>query len=167
MNHAILIDTLHPVDWQQVKRIYEEGIRTGNATFQTEAPDWETWNHARTPSCRLVARKNDEVFGFAALSPVSNRDVYRGVAEVSLYVSEAGRGQYIGHTLLQSLITESEKHGFWTLQAGIFPENTPSLHLHFKNGFREVGRRERVGKMGGLWRDTILLERRSDNVGLH
>lgn len=155
-------------DWPAVRAILAEGIATGNATFETEAPDWEKWDAAHLPDGRLVTRNdNGTVVGWAALSPVSSRCVYGGVAEVSVYVAESARRQGIGKTLLMALITESEKAGLWTLQAGIFPENVASIALHKACGFREVGYRERIGQMNdGTWRDTVLLERRSEIVGM-
>jgi phosphinothricin acetyltransferase len=153
-------------DWEKVCEIFREGIATGHATFETEAPTWEQWNAAHLPFARLVALREHEVIGWAALSPVLQRCVYRGVAEVSVYVSQSGRRAGVGRELLRALINESEKKGIWTLQAGIFPENAGSLALHRSCGFREVGRRERIGKMDGRWRDTILLERRSVLVGI-
>jgi len=152
--------------WPEVLRIYLEGIATGNATFETEAPSWEKWNSGHLPNCRLIAQEGSKVLGWAALSLVSSRRVYRGVAEVSVYVAEAARGKGIGKTLLAVVIESSENSGMWTLQAGIFPENTPSIALHKSFGFREVGRRERIGKMGDTWRDVILLERRSKRTGV-
>jgi L-amino acid N-acyltransferase YncA len=161
-----MIDTMKESDWEQVRSIYLEGIATGDATFETDAPTWEKWNAAHLPSCRLVARSGDTVRGWAALSPVSSRCVYGGVAEVSIYIGQRYRGIGLGRALLMALITESEKNGLWTLQAGIFPENRASIDLHKSCGFREVGRRERIGKMDGRWRDTVLLERRSGIVGI-
>jgi L-amino acid N-acyltransferase YncA len=144
-----------PDDWPEVRRIYEEGIATGQATFETEAPDWATWDAAHHPAPRLVAR-DDKIIGWAALSPVSRRAVYRGVAEVSVYVSERGRG--VGDALLGALIEAATD--FWTLQASVFPENEASVKLHLKHGFRVVGRREKIAQHHGIWRDTLLLERR-------
>ena len=160
-----VIDVMSPVDWEQARFIYLEGIETQHATFETEAPDWERWNASHLPDCRLTARAGRDVIGWAALSPISKRSVYAGVAEVSVYVSESFRGQGIGQALLEALITCSEKHGLWTLQAGIFPENVSSLAIHKRCGFREVGRRASLGKHHGKWRDVILLERRSKVVG--
>ena len=156
-----IIEALNPDDWDEVRGIYLEGIATGNATFETTAPSWEEWNASHLPHSRLVTRTNNEVAGWAALSPVSRRAVYAGVAEVSIYVKSALRGKGIGRGLLAELIVESEAHGIWTLQAGIFPENEQSLILHKQAGFREIGRRERIGHLNGTWRDVILLERRS------
>lgn len=152
-------------DWEQVRSIYLEGISTGQATFETEAPDWEKWNSSHLPLCRLVARRGELLAGWAALSLVSSRRVYSGVAEVSVYVAESFRGLGIGLDLLNALVNCSEQHGIWTLQAGILAENESSLTLHKKCGFREVGRRERIGKLGETWRDVILLERRSKIAG--
>jgi len=155
------IRPLLPADWPMVKAIYESGIATGNATFETSAPSWESWDAAHLPIGRFVAEQNTEICGWAALSAVSKRSVYAGVAEVSVYIAETHRGKRIGLLLLEKLIAESEQAGFWTLQAGIFPENEASLHLHKKVGFRIVGYREKIGQMNGVWRDTVLLERRS------
>jgi len=160
------IRKMTPSDWPSVAAIYLEGIRTGNATFQTEAPTWEEWDKAHIPHCRLVAIVGNAVAGWAALMPVSSRLVYAGVAEESVYVGEKFRGQGIGLALLEQLVVESETEGFWTLQAGIFPENIGSIRIHEKCGFRVLGRRERIGQMGGVWRDTLLLERRSLVVGV-
>jgi phosphinothricin acetyltransferase len=153
-----------PVDWNSVAVIYKEGIDTGNATFQKDVPSWEEWDRSHLKTCRIVAEAEGRVEGWAALTAVSGRCVYAGVAEVSVYVSEKFKGQKIGTRLLEALISESEKEGFWTLQAGIFPENLASLKIHKNLGFREVGYREKIGKMDGVWRDTILLERRSKKI---
>lgn len=148
-------------DWPAVQTIYLEGIATGNATFETDAPEWAAWDLAHLQKCRLVARLRDETIGWAALTPVSGRCVYAGVAEVSVYVAERMRGKKVGRRLLSALVEESEKHGIWTLQAGIFPENTASIEVHKRCGFRMVGVREKLGKMNGIWRDVVLMERRS------
>jgi L-amino acid N-acyltransferase YncA len=148
-------------DWQQVRAIYLEGIRSGHSTFETEAPSWEKWDEGHLQFARLVMRDGETVLGWAALSPVSKRHVYRGVAEVTVYVSENAQGKRIGRALLEALIDASEKNGIWTLQASIFPENTTSVQLHLRCGFREVGRRERIAMLNGIWRDTLLFERRS------
>jgi phosphinothricin acetyltransferase len=161
----VTIDALTPEDWPRACAIYVEGIATANATFETEAPEWEQWDRAHLPHSRLAARSGGELLGWAALSPVSGRCVYAGVAEVSLYVAAAARGQGVGRALLRALVRASEAHGIWTLQAGIFPENAASLAVHCACGFREVGRRERIGRMDGRWRDVLLLERRSERVG--
>ncbi len=152
--------------WEAVRVIYQEGIATGNATFETAVPEWKEWDERHLPSCRLVARSYSNVLGWAALSPVSSRCVYGGVAEVSIYVAEQARGQGIGRRLLAALVEASEQNGIWTLQAGIFPENAASIQLHQQAGFRIVGRRERIGCMDGRWRDTVLMERRSAVVGV-
>lgn len=166
MNYSI--DEMRAGDWERVRSIYLEGVATGHATFETDAPpSWEKWDAAHLPKPRLVARAGDAgVVGWAALSPVSSRRVYGGVAEVSVYVGEQGRGRGVGRVLLGALVEASERQGIWTLQAGVFPENTASVNLHLRCGFREVGRRERIGRLNGVWRDTLLLERRSERVGL-
>ena len=159
------IRELVDADWESVRSIYLAGIATGQATFETESPTWEDWNNAHLPAPRLVATANAMIVGWAALSPVSRRLVYAGVAEVSVYVHEAMRGRGVGALLLETLVKESEKNGIWTLQASIFPENAASISLHNSFGFREVGTRQRIGKMKGVWRDTVLFERRSKLVG--
>ena len=151
-------------DWDQVRSIYLEGVREGNSTFETEAPSWEAWDEAHLARPRLVMRAADQVLGWAALSPVSKRQVYSGVAEVTIYVTQAARGKGIGRALLEALIEASERAGMWTLQASIFPENVASIELHLKCGFREVGNRERIAMLNGVWRDTILFERRSKRL---
>jgi len=154
-------------DWEQVRLIFLEGIATGNATFEVDAPSWDHWNSSHLTECRLVTRRSDDqVLGWAALSRVSNRCVYRGIAEVSVYVAGSCRRQGVGAALLNALVEESEGAGIWTLQAHIFPENQASLRLHERSGFRQVGRRERLGEMKGAWRDVLLLERRSSVVGI-
>ena len=151
----------------QVNTIYLEGIATGNATFQTDGKSWEAWDSSHLAHSRLVAVEDDSVSGWAALSPVSDRCVYAGVAEVSVYVAGRARGKGIGAVLLRELVAESERAGIWTLQAGIFPENKASIALHEGCGFRIIGYRERIGKMHtGVWRDTVLMERRSKKVGV-
>lgn len=152
-------------DWPVVRDIYAEGIATGDATFETAVPEWPRWDSAHHRDCRLVARDGQRILAWAALSPVSRRSVYAGVAEVSIYVAESASRQGVGKLLLKGLISCSEEHGIWTLQAGIFPENLASIALHKSCGFREVGLRERLGQLGGRWRDVILLERRSSRVG--
>jgi len=163
MDYPIL--PMQPENWPAVREIYREGIATGNATFATDLPDWEKWNSAHLQDCRLVACKRDQVLGWAALSPVSARRVYAGVAEVSVYVAAAARGRGVGKSLLKALIQESEAKGVWTLQAGIFPENSASIALHKSCGFRKVGVRRRIGKLRDTWRDVLLLERRSTTIG--
>ncbi|UUF12558.1 MULTISPECIES: GNAT family N-acetyltransferase [Flavobacterium] len=150
--------------WNQVKIIYQKGIDTGNATFQTSAPTWEDWDNSHLKSCRVVMQEDGNVIGWAALTPVSSRCVYAGVAEVSVYVDPEHSGKGIGLTLLNELVLQSEAEGIWTLQAGIFPENTASLRIHEKAGFRILGTREKIGKQNGIWRDTALLERRSSVI---
>lgn len=153
-------------DWQAVSRIYAEGIATGNATFQTVVPEWPAWDQSHRPACRIVACiESGEIVGWAALTPYSSREVYAGVADESIYVATAFRGQGVGRHLLTRLIEESEAAGVWTLQAGIFPENQGSLQLHQSCGFRLVGRREKIGQLHGHWRDVLLWERRSPIVG--
>jgi L-amino acid N-acyltransferase YncA len=157
-------------DWEQVRAIYLEGIATGHATFEPGAPDWEKWDSSHVADPRLVLRVDDRVAAWAALSRVSARRVYAGVAEVSIYVGKNYRGKGIGDALLAALVSASEKEGFWTLQGGIFPENVASVELHKKHGFRVLGIRERVGKMTfgelqGKWRDVVLMERRSKVAG--
>ena len=169
-----------PELWPEVREIYREGIATGNATFETELPDWERWDNGHLKHCRLVALETMgedigelvislnklRVLGWAALSPVSTRHVYRGVAEVSVYVAASARGCGVGKALLEALVEASEAHGIWTLQASIFRENRPSLALHQSCGFRKVGVRRKIAKLGNHWRDVLLLERRSAKVGL-
>lgn len=166
MEHNVLIEEMLQEDWVQVRDIYLGGIATGQATFQKEAPSWDQWDRGHVSECRIVARNNGIVIGWAALTPVSSRCVYAGVAEVSVYVSQSIVGKGVGSKLLYNLIRRSEEQGFWTLQSSIFPENAASIKIHMKNGFRELGRRERIGKMDGVWRDTVLFERRSDKVGV-
>lgn len=162
---SLTLAPLRPGHWEAVRAIYAQGIATRQATFETEPPTWEEWNAAHLAAGRLVAHREEEIVGWAALSAVSDRCVYEGVAEVSLYVGTAHRGEGIGSRLLARLIEESEEHGIWTLQAGIFPENVASAAMHRNLGFREVGRRERLGKLDGRWRDVLLMERRSTVVG--
>ena len=168
---GIEVRVMTEADWPTVAAIYKEGIETGHATFETTVPTWERWDEAHVDSCRLVAELDDRVVGWAGLSVVSDRCVYGGVGEVSVYVRSTGRGKGVGTLLLSALIDASEKAGFWSLQAGMFPENSGSIALHGKCGFQQVGRRERIGKMDigpmtGEWRDVLLLERRSTTVGL-
>ena len=159
------IRVMAPEDWESVRSIYLAGIATGQATFETRAPTWTDWDKVHLPAPRLVAVSEEEIAGWATLSPVSARPVYAGVAEVSVYVGEDMRGRGIGALLLEALVKESEKIGVWTLQASIFPENAASISLHRSCGFREVGNRQRIAKMKGVWRDTVLFERRSKLVG--
>jgi len=161
----VRIEPLQRADWPEVRAIYLQGIATGHATFEQDAPDWAKWDESKLRACRLVARSEEGVVGWAALSPVSSRCVYSGVAEVSVYVGDRARGRGVGRELLARLIVESEAAGLWTLQAGIFPENTASIRLHQGAGFRIVGTREKLGEMNGVWRDVVLMERRSAVVG--
>jgi phosphinothricin acetyltransferase len=163
------LEPLTAAHWPAMRAVYLEGIATGNANFATEAPPWEKWDADHLATCPLVALDPTDpaaVWGWAALTPVSGRCVYAGVAEVSVYVATAARGRGVGQALLADLVTESEAQGLWTLQAGIFPENTASIRLHEAAGFRVVGRRERIGQLAGQWRDNLLLERRSAVVGV-
>jgi L-amino acid N-acyltransferase YncA len=162
----VAVGIMQDGDWEAVRLIYGEGIATGDATFETEVPEWEDWDRSHARDCRLVARRGGQVVGWAALSPVSARRAYAGVAEVSVYVALPARGQGVGRALLRALIEESERRGFWTLQAGIFPENEASIALHRACGFRIVGHRERLGRMCSVWRDVVLMERRSEVVGV-
>jgi L-amino acid N-acyltransferase YncA len=162
---AILIEEMRQEDWPAERAIYLEGIATGNATFEQTAPEWEKWNAGHLLAARIVARSNGTVLGWAALSGVSSRCVYAGVAEVSIYVAEQARGRGVGRQLMARLIADSEAEGLWTLQAGIFPENVASIALHERAGFRIVGKRERLGQMNGRWRDVVLMERRSVAAG--
>ncbi len=165
VNTDITIREMHPGDWPAVRQIYEAGIATGHATFETNAPTWDHWDHAHLAEHRLVATVDGEVAGWAALSPVSDRCVYGGVAEDSIYIHPDHRGRGVGRTLLAELIESSESAGIWTVQTGIFPENAASLALHERVGFRIIGTRQRIGQLNGNWRDTLLLERRSTLVG--
>ena len=157
----MLIRDLRPADWPEVASIYAEGIDTGHATFETEVPGWEEWDAAHSAEHRLVAVEDGRVVAWAALSPVSDRCCYAGVAEHSIYVAAPARGRGVGRALLAALIESAERGGIWTLQSGIFPENEASLALHASRGFRVVGVRERLGRLNGEWRDVLLLERRS------
>jgi len=160
------IAAMETSDWPDVRRIYEEGIATGRATFETAAPEWEAWDGSHRRECRFVARRAGRVVGWIALSAVSRRHVYRGVAEVSVYVAEEARGSGVGRALFERLIPETEAAGIWTVQAGVQAENEASLALHEAVGFRRVGVREAFGQdAAGVWRDVVLLERRSETVG--
>jgi L-amino acid N-acyltransferase YncA len=156
-----VIEAMFADDKNAVLAIYREGIETGLATFETAVPTWEKWDAGHLTGCRFVARRQGQVIGWAALSPVSSRCVYEGVAEVSIYIAAAARGQGVGKALMQTLVSASEHDNFWTLQASLFPENEASLALHLAYGFRVVGRRERIAQLHGVWRDTLFLERRS------
>ncbi|KAA6439679.1 N-acetyltransferase family protein [Dyadobacter flavalbus] len=164
----ITVRPLEPKDWPAVREIYAQGIATGDATLETSPPEWEVWDASHVSGLRYVAIKDlGEIAGWAALTPVSGRCVYAGVAEVSVYIGSNFRGQKIGDLLLKHLIDESEQSGYWTLQAGIFSENVASMTLHEKNGFRVIGYRENIGKMKGVWRSVNLLERRSKVTGIN
>jgi phosphinothricin acetyltransferase len=163
---GINVRPMAPSDWDAVRVIYAEGIATGDATFERQPPERQAWEAAHLPACRLVAEENGLVVGWAALAPVSSRSVYAGVAEVGVYVAAAARGRGAGMRLLRALLEESERQGIWTLQVAVFPENDASLRLHRACGFRLVGRRERLGRMEGRWRDVLLLERRSSLTGI-
>lgn len=160
----IVIRKMEPGDWKPVSEIYKQGIDTKNATFEISVPSWEEWDKSHLQKCRLIAEINHEAAGWAALSPVSSRYVYRGVAEVSVYILQSHYNKGIGTKLLRRLVEESEAAGIWTLQASVFPENTASINMHKTCGFREVGFREKIGMMDGKWRDTVLLERRSKKI---
>ncbi len=160
------IRKLNSDDWRNVREIYLEGISSGLATFETEAPSWEKWDRSHLKECRIVAEEKGAVIGWAALSPVSDRCVYGGVAEVSVYVCEQGQNRGVGLRLLEELIGLSESKGFWTLQSGIFSDNAASIRLHEKAGFRTIGTREKIGKFKGVWKDNVIMERRSTVVGI-
>ena len=160
----MIVRDLRPEDWPTVRAIYEDGIRSG-ATFETRAPSWEAWDAAH-PDLRLVAERDRAVVGWAALSPYSSRYCYRGVGDVSVYIGESARGAGAGRLLLEALVDRSEQAGYWTLNAGVFPENEVSLRLHQACGFRVIGVRERLAEKDGVWRDAVWLERRSQVVGL-
>ena len=155
---------LRPGDWPEVARIYQQGIETGNATFETEVPSWEDWDGAHLPGPRFVAERGGRVVGWIALAPVSSRACYRGVAEISVYVEEGARGGGVGSQLLAAVVDSAERAGIWTLQTSVFPENGASLALLRRFGFRVVGTRERIGRLHGDWRDTVLVERRCEAV---
>ena len=163
---TISIRKMNASDWSDVKGIYEEGIKTKNATFEIQAPTYEKWMEAAHPECHLIAEENGRVLAWAKVLYTSARPVYAGVGEVSIYVHPEAKGKGIGKKLLNELIHVSEDQGFWTLKAVIFPENQASLSLHNSCGFREVGTHERMGKMDGVWRDNVVLERRSTEVGI-
>ena len=162
---ASTIQPLTAGHWPAVRAIYEQGIATGNATFETAAPSWEGWDAGHLAGHRPVAVSDGRVVGWAALAPTSGRDAYAGVAEASVYVDAAAAGQGVGRALLERLVAGADDAGIWTVQAGIFPENRASLALHRRCGFRTVGVRERLGKLDGRWRDVVLLERRSPLIG--
>ena len=158
------MEPLTAAHWPAVSGIYAQGIAAGNATFETTVPSWEAWDLAHLGHVRLVARRDGEVVGWAALAPVSARKAYRGVASCSVYVARGSQGQGVGRALLGELVARSEEAGIWTIEAGIFPENLPSLRLHLSCGFRVVGVRELIGEQDGVWRDVVLLERRSKEI---
>ncbi|MBT8324432.1 MAG: N-acetyltransferase [Winogradskyella sp.] len=162
----MIVEPLLKHHWPSVKTIYEEGLATGVATFETLAPSWAKWHKDHLSFARLVAILDDIVVGFAALSPVSQRKVYRGVAEVSIYIATNQRGKGVGKMLLNQLIQDSEDNNIWMLQASIFPENPASVALHESCGFRIVGKRKKIGKRLGKWYDNLLLERRSKKIGI-
>lgn len=162
----VLLRPMTKADWFAVAEIYREGINTGNASFDLEVPSWKQWDNSHLKSCRVVCELGNVVIGWAALSPVSERCVYEGVAEISVYVASKYRGIGLGKELLRQLIAESEQKKIWTLQSGVFPENKTSLAIHEQMGFRCVGFRERIGYMNGIWRDIILLEKRSRLIGI-
>jgi len=161
----LTVEPLRQDDWEAVAAIYAEGIATGNATFETAVPSYERWDAAHLPGHRLVARADGLLLGWAALSAVSPRAVYAGVTENSIYIAEAARGQGVGRQLLQALVDGAERDGIWTIQTGIFPENRASIALHERCGYRTVGLRERLGRLHGVWRDVVLMERRSAVAG--
>ena len=163
--HAPTIEAMTAAHWPETRAIFEQGIATGDATFETAAPEWAAWDRGHLAGHRLVATLDGRVVGWAALAPVSERCAYAGVAEASVYVAAAAAGQGVGRALLERLVVGAEAAGIWTVQAGIFPENTASLALHRRCGFRTVGVRERLGRLGGRWRDVVLLERRSPLIG--
>ena len=160
------IQQMKDADWLAVANIYRQGIETGVATFETSVPEWKQWNENHIESCRLIAMLDGKTVGWAALSAVSSRCVYGGVAEVSVYVSTDARGKRIGADLLETLIDQSEAQGYWSLQSGIFPENIASIKLHENQGFRKIGYRERIGQLDGDWKDNILMEKRSNKKGI-
>ncbi len=162
----MFIRKFEQVNYPAIAAIYQQGIDTGNATFEPVAKGWEQWNSSMHSHSRIVAEENGIILGWAALSPISTREVYAGIAEVSVYVSSSAKGRGVGHKLLAQLISESESNHIWMLQAAIFPENKASIKLHLKNRFRQLGIREKIGKMHGVWRDVVLMERRSKIVGI-
>jgi L-amino acid N-acyltransferase YncA len=161
---AVVVRHLRSADWPEVARIFDEGIATGNATFETEVPSREAWDAGHLSEHRLVAERDGRVIGWIALAPVSSRECYAGIAEVSAYVAADARGEGVGGELLATVVESSERAGIWTLETGVFPENETSLRLLRRFGFRAVGTRERIGRLHGVWRDVVLLERRSEVV---
>lgn len=163
---SVTIRSLTSTDWPRVKEIYENGIATGIATFEPSAPSWKDWDSSHLQFSRLVALENQHIMGWAAINPVSGRCVYGGVAEVSVYVETNYRGRGLGKLVFKELTIDSEKNGIWTLQAGVFTENIASLHIHLQAGFRVIGKRERIGRLSNVWKDNLLLEKRSTRVGV-
>ena len=172
VSETITITSISPADWPSIAAIYQQGIDTGNATFAHQPPTtWEEWSQGKLTDCRLAAYMNQKIVGWAVLSPVSSRPVYRGVTEVSIYIAAQVQGKGVGSTLLQALIESSEAHGIWTLQSLVFPENQASMHLHLSCGFKLLAIHEKMGYMDfgpytGQWRDVALLERRSRIAGV-
>jgi L-amino acid N-acyltransferase YncA len=160
------IEPLSEQHWSEVKAIYLSGVATGNANFSFAEPEWSGWDKTHVKDCRLVATENNQVLGWVALTAIHDQCVFAGVAEVSIYIAEHARGKGIGKRLLEAIINQSEQNNFWTLEARIFPENLASIKIHEENGFRIIGGRERIGKLNGVWRGTLLLERRSLKVGI-
>ena len=160
-----MIRNLEEPDAIAILDIYQQGLDTGEASFETSAPDWATWDKKYHHSCRLLAEQNEQIQGWAALAPVSLRDCYRGVAEVSVYVSSNHLGRGIGNILMAALVEASEENGIWSLYSSIFPENEATFRLHLRHGFRQVGIRERIAQQQGRWRNTMILERRSTSIG--
>lgn len=166
MNQEITINEMISSDWVEVREIFIEGIGTANATFRTEAPVWDEWDKDHLSICRFVAKQNEKVVGWVALTPISSMRAFSGVMEVSIYIASSAAGKGVGSRLLQQVIDSSEQNKIWTIQAMIFPENAASINLHKKFGFEEVGTRKQIGKLNGVWRDVVLLERRSNKVGV-
>lgn len=166
MKQDIIIHAMISSDWDRVREIFIEGIKTGNATFRTESPTWDEWNKDHLTNCRFVAKQNGEVVGWVALTPISSMCAFSGVVEISIYITSSAAGMGVGSRLLQHVIDSSEQNKIWTIQAMIFPENTASINLHRKFGFDEVGTRKQIGKLNEVWRDVVLLERRSTVVGI-
>lgn len=160
MTDGIRLREMTEADWPEVAAIWAEGIATGNATFETEPPSWAAFDATRRSEARFVAEDGGRVVGWAALSPVSSRPCYAGVAENSVYVASAARGRGVGTALMAALADAAAAAGVWTIQTSVFPENTASIALHERAGFRVVGRRERISELGGVWRDTLFLELR-------
>lgn len=160
------IQSIHKDNFPAVMEIYQQGLATQTATFQNVIPQWEEWDIGHLSCCRISIYHHGRMLGWTALTPVSSRCVYAGVAELSIYIAQNERGKGLGKILMNELITQSEVNGIWTLQAGIFAENKISIHLHESCGFRQVGFREKIGKKNGLWKDNVLMERRSTTIGI-